>query len=364
MRVIERRRLALLSAALLLLALSVGLISSHGLKYRADYADIQLDARARMVRCLEAVKGYRAELGLPLSAEDIWQSGLIGDEYTEITTTIGVIEAKRTASDPDMAALLVRMFVQAGLKPGDRVGAGFSGLFPGLNLAVICAADAMKLDIRYISSVGSSTFGANLPQLTFPDMAHRLHSDGLILADSAMVTPGGDYDIGKGVFDETAFDPILARVESWGIPVLREPDFEKNLAVRRALYAQNGIDCFVAAGGNITSMGLGDHALSLGQGLLHHSIAVDRLNDRSGLVEWYLAQGLPAINLLNIRKIAADYALPFDPVIRPAAGQSPVYFTVQYSRGWIAAAFLAALGLLLWIWALCKKPNGRSIVDC
>lgn len=360
MRAVKRRQLALLSAALLLLVLTVALIPFQGRRTRTDYADLQLDARTRMACCLEAVKGYRSELELPLSAEDIWQSGLVGDEYTEITTTLGAIEAKRTATDPDMAALLVRMFIQAGLQRGDRVGAGFSGSFPGLNLAVICAADAMGLNLCYISSVGASTYGANLPQLTFPDVAHRLYRDGLISTDSAMVTPGGDYDIGKGVFDETAFDPILARVESWGVPVLREPDFEKNLAARRALYAQSGIDCFAAAGGNITSMGLGDHALSLGQGLLHHSMAVDRLSARSGLVEWYLAQGLPVINLLSIRKIAADYALPFDPVTRPAAGQSPIYYTVQYPRGWIAAAFLIAWGLLLWIWALRKNGINKS----
>lgn len=50
---------------------------------------------------------------------------MIGEEYTDITTTLGSIEAKRTAADPDMAALLVRMFSEAGLRSGDRVGAGF-----------------------------------------------------------------------------------------------------------------------------------------------------------------------------------------------------------------------------------------------
>lgn len=357
MRAANRQRLSLLAVVLILLTLSIGLISSQGQHTRTDYYALQLDARYRMARCLEAVNGYRAALGLPLSAQDIWQSGLIGSEYTDITTTLGAIEAKRTAADPDMAALLVRMFAQAGLKSGDRVGAGFSGSFPGLNLAVICAADAMDLKLCYISSVGASTYGANLPELTFPDMAHRLYVDGLISTDSALVTPGGDYDIGRGVFDETAFDPILARVEDWGIPVLRESDFQKNLAARKAVYAKDGIDCFVAAGGNITSMGLGDSALSLGQGLLRHRIAADRISSRSGLVEWYLAQGLPVINLLNIRKIAADYALPFDPVTRSAAGQSPVYYTVQYPRGWIAATFLAALVLLLFMRLPHKKQQ-------
>ena len=33
---------------------------------------------------------------------------------------------------PDMAALCVRMLYEAGVRPGDTVGAGFSGSFPGM----------------------------------------------------------------------------------------------------------------------------------------------------------------------------------------------------------------------------------------
>ena len=339
--------MGLLAAALAVLTAAVGFVSVSGnARQTACYA-LQLDARARMERCMEAVRGYREELGLPLSPEDFHKTGLIGEEYTDITTTLGSIEAKRTAADPDLAALLVRMFSEAGLRSGDRVGAGFSGSFPSLNLAVLCACDAMGLEAVYISSVGASTYGANSPELTFPDMAHRLFLDGLISHDSALVTPGGDRDNGGGVFDEEAFVPILKRVEGWGIPVMREEDYQKNLSARLDVYGADGIDCFVAAGGNITSMGLGGSALSLGQGLLHHTVSPDRLSKTSGLVEWYLAQGIPVINLLNVRKIAADYSMPFDPMARSAPGDSPVYWTTEYPRGPIALALGIALLLLV-----------------
>ena len=94
-------------------------------------------------------------------------------------------------------------------------------------------------------------------------------------------------------------------------------------------------------------MGLGDSALSLGQGLLHHTVSPDRLSKTSGLVEWYLAQGIPVINLLNVRKIAADYSMPFDPMARSAPGDSPVYWTTEYPRGPIALALGIALLLLV-----------------
>ena len=61
--------------------------------------------------------------------------------------------------------------------PG-TIGAGFSGSFPTLNLAVLAAGEAMNVKVIYIASMGASTFGANQPQFTFPDMVCRLYLDG------------------------------------------------------------------------------------------------------------------------------------------------------------------------------------------
>lgn len=303
---------------------------------------------------MEAIRGYKQELGIPFSPLDFLETGMIGDDYSDITTSLGLIEAKRTTADPDMAALLVRMFHEAGLSAGDSVGAGFSGSFPSLNLAVICACDAMGLKLTYISSVGASTHGANQPDLTFPDMAHRLYTDGLISTDSTMVSPGGDKDMGLGTWDQAAFFPILDRLRDAGIPILMEEDFQKNLATRRAIYEKQNIRCFVAVGGNITTMGLGDSALYLGQGLLKHTLSPDRLNTKSGLVEWYLAAGLPVINMLNIKKICAEYGIPYDPATHFAAGESPIYQTVTYPI-WIPIVGLSVSALALGLFAFLKK---------
>ena len=107
MRGKQGRRMGLLAAALAVLTAAVGFVSVSGNARQSACYALQLDARARMERCMEAVRGYREELGLPLSPGDFHKTGLIGEEYTDITTTLGSIEAKRTAADPDMAALLV-----------------------------------------------------------------------------------------------------------------------------------------------------------------------------------------------------------------------------------------------------------------
>ncbi|NVP25642.1 poly-gamma-glutamate system protein [Treponema phagedenis] len=82
--------------------------------------------------------------------------------------TLGNLKAKRTAVNPDIAPMIVKMYHELNLKPGDKIAFGLSGSFPGLNIAVISAAQAMNLDAVIISSVGSSTYGANNTHLTFP----------------------------------------------------------------------------------------------------------------------------------------------------------------------------------------------------
>ena len=50
-------------------------------------------------------------------------------------------------------------------------------------------------------------------------------------------------------------------------------------------------------------MGEGESGISLGQGVLH-PLRSPQLDESSGLVQRYLAQGVPVINLLNINGLA------------------------------------------------------------
>lgn len=338
-------------AAVAVLALIAANQGRH--RTRVEYADLQLQAAQLLEACFERVRVYKEELGIPMAEEDYHRTGMIGESYSGITTTLGAIEAKRTTAWPEMGALCVRLLHEAGIGPGDKVGAGFSGSFPAMNLAVIAACQVMDVELVYISSVGASTFGANNPDLTFPEMAHRLAADGLLETDSAAVTLGGEKDAGGGM-DQTLLAGIVDRLEQAGLPVLVEEDFAANLAMRREIYETGGpIDCFVAVGGNVTSMGRNEAGIGLGQGVLDPG-GVTRLTRDSGLVQYYLSQGLPVIHLLNVKKLAGDYGLPYDPEQWPEPGTSAVYYETDYPA-WIlslglslAAAGLAVCGWLRW----------------
>lgn len=330
------RTLAVLLLALLL-ALT-GLAASRAgaaVQKSADY-DEKYAAAQQMERCMARIREYKDELGLPLCEEDLHGTGMLGDYVTDITTTLGAPEAKRTSANSDMAALAVTLLREAGVRAGDTVGAGFSGSFPALDLAVLCACDAMGVRCVYIASVGASTYGANQPELTLPDMVCRLVQDGLLSTLPAAITPGGAYDIGYDM-DQGVLDGILAQLDGFGVPIVRLGDYGENIAWRMELYQQLGpIDCFVGVGGNVTT--LGRDGTSLGQGVIRPD-RTGPVTARSGLLERYSAQGLPVIQFLNIRRLTADYGLTFDPDTLPPIGESAVYYETRY------ALLPAAMGL-------------------
>lgn len=341
MRKLPRTSIAA-AAAVLLLAVA---LTFSGVK-RAPAPDYEqkLAAAELMRACMDRIRSYKEEAGLTLAEEDIHGTWLIGAPYTMVTTTIGALEAKRTTANPDMAALAVQLLREAGVKPGDRVGAAFSGSFPGLNLAVLSACQVMEVDLAYICSAGSSTYGANQPELTFPEMAHRLVEDGLLSQDGIAVSMGGDFDCGMEMYPDLR-DEILTRLKNLGPPLIWEEDYQTNLTLRRTYYEEGGpIRCFIGVGGSVTTLGLVEDQLDCG---VTQPYTIQTVTKNSGLMEIYNAEGLPVIHLLNVKRLAADYGLAFDPQQLPPPGESAVYFTAQYPWHWAAGGLAAAVGLLL-----------------
>lgn len=337
-----KKRLALLAAVLWL---AVCLAAALASRYRQPAADYEIKRRSAdlMQSWMEAVRGYKAAAGLALSRDDLHGTGMIGEAYTPITTTNGALEAKRTTAAPDMAALMVQMLTQAGIQTGDTVGAGFSGSFPALDLAVLAACQTMGVKCVYIASVGASTYGANQPELTFPDMVCRLYQDGLLGTPPSLVTPGGQDDCGLDM-DRDLLAQIMARIRGYGVATMEQPDLQKNLDARAALYEKEGpIQCFIGVGGNLTTTGLGEK--EVGWGLIE-PYSIKGAKETDGLIQRYDLEGLPVIHLLNIKRLAADYGLAYDPEQLPAPGSSAVYYTTGYSR-WPAVLGLAGGAAIL-----------------
>ncbi len=340
----------LLTAAVLLLCLLTGIF---GVRRIPDpLAEKEKEAACTMRRYMEAVKTAKEERGIPSPEEDIHGSGILGEEYTFITTTSGSLESKRTTADPNMAALLVRMLTEAGAGPGDVVTAGFSGSFPGMNLAVLAACDALDIRLSYIASVGASMWGANQPDMTFPDMLMLLWNKGLLKEFPTAFSMGGYRDVGADMDDEL-WAQILTRLQESGIPLIMTEDYEENISTRQRYYAEYAraygkdageIRCFIGCGGNLTTIGRGEDQLPAG---VIPGGYVSEVSEKSGLMEIYSAAGVPVIHILNIKQLAADYGLPFDPQEQPKIGEGILYETKERPVFCLYSGAVLALLILL-----------------
>lgn len=316
---------------------------------------VMLDASSRTAAAFSAIKEERLARGHELSLlDDPNQTGMIGEPYTEITTTLGNLESKRSSTNPNIAAMIVKMLDSCGVSAGDTVAVNLSSSFPCANLAVLCAMDSMNVNGIVINSVGASTYGANLPDFTWLDMEHLLLEKGLITNHSAFFSMGGSNDQGKEMPEDVKSE-ICSRLSGYGLTFLSYDNLEDNLAVRMAIYEKAGeISCMINAGGNLLAFAGGTELISSENGIL---LPGDSKNGADGLIPRFLERDVPVIHLLNMKTLLPAYGLPVDPVPLPAVGEGDVYRSRQTSKPLIIFLIAANLGYLAY--AVKKYPHRK-----
>lgn len=343
-----------LAAALLVLLAGCLLLYATRRDAQTAFYDTQLRAARRMAQAEAYLKGVVEKEQIPMEGDDLNQTGLIGPEWTELTTSLGHLEAKRSSLNPNMAALVVRYLHDAGIRAGDTVAVGSSGSFPGLAIAALCAATEMGLDTRVIASFGSSMYGGTRRALPTVRMLQLLEDAGIIRMDLMAVSPGGDDDRGENLLYEDGRSIILGLAAQTGVPVIDAPSLKDSIARRIALYGD--IRLFINVGGASANMGESAYTLTFPNGLVLDPPPIPHDENR-GLMFEYAARGLPVIHLLNVRKLCLDNGLPFDPVPLPAPGEGGVYRRTAY-RLPVAAA---ALGLGAALLALGARSDRRKV---
>lgn len=318
----------------------------------------KLHAVQIMQEGIVVLRAERTRRGLTWDgAVDPNRTGLIGSAYTDLTTTLGVLPAKRTSTNPNMAGLVVELLVQAGTGRGDAIAVAFSGSFPALNLAVLAAARAMELRPVIISSVGASSYGANEPGWTWPDMERVLAERGIIRHRSTRIALGGIVDE-QGGLDGTGFELGGAAVRRSGVPLLDEggrATLEHDVARRMELF-RDGCGgtpkAFVNVGGALTSLG-GSERQVFPAGLIRQLELPPE--PRRGVIARMIADGVPVVHLLDVRKLASRYGLPFDPVPLPTG---PVGAVIRPRRlGQALAA--GGLGVLLIVLVAAERRSRK-----
>ncbi len=277
---------------------------------RAAAAEEHFEKAARYLAEEKKAEGFPVRNGWSGQA-----NALLGEEWTPLVTTLGNLESKHLASRAVWARVLTQELHRIGIRQKDTVAAGFSGSFPGLNLALITACQALGARLIAISSVTASSFGANQPGFTWPEMEARLYRAGLIRPASAAISIGGEADCGEGLDSEARLVAIDIRRKTalaLGASILDPPDLPSAISWRMDLYHRlapgHGPSLYVNIGGNAASMGSAAAILRQGNGWLR-ALPFDFSPER-GVMARFAERNIPVLHLLNIRGLARRWGVP------------------------------------------------------
>ena len=270
-------------------------------------------------------------------------SELIGDDYSDITTTLGVLEAKHTALNPEFAALFVRMLHDAGISSGDVVGVSLSGSFPSLSISMLAAMQTIGTQAAIISSLGASSFGANQAEMTWIDMERTLQKKGGLKYRSEMVTLGAESDTGGGLSEEgIAVLQVAARRNN--VTLSHPRDFEDAVRQRVEFFTSRKAVLLVNIGGNHAMMGNCVHSSMIPND--YHRVLWTCLHNDRGAIFRLNEMGIPLLHVLNIRSLAVAHGLPLEP---NSDAVSPQLYTTTKADKTLVLLLTGGLGAALFL---------------
>lgn len=311
------------------LALLAAFASGSAQQKKHSSYDLMLHAAQRTQRASREIYLVKHRLGLLNQIDDINRTGLLGEEYTPLTTTPGYVIAKRTATNPDFAAYLVRLLREQGLNSDDSVLVTMTGSLPGMNLSLLCALETLDIPSFRVASLGASSYGANQLAMTWIDIEDVLVREGQLKCRSDLVTLGGTGDIGGGLSQETR-EELRLKCARLGYPLLESGNTREQYEERLVLLGDpRSYSLLINVGGNHLMLGTGPEGRELPGGFISpESDAWERdvSTSTGGVVFDFLHAGVPVLNLLHVEELATQAGIPVDPTPLPRLGTSPVYF--------------------------------------
>ena len=323
--------------------------SSLTLKTQELAYDVKIAAAERMSDAMQILKDSRGESAIFMDdINDPNETGLIGRQFTYITTDEGDLDAKISILDPNVAAMIVDYLSRAGVTRGDTVAVTLTGSMPGGNLAVVCALEEMGVTPHVLASVGASQWGANIEDFTWLDMEKVLLDTGIISFKTSAASMGGGSDIGRR---------LSPRGREMILETVRRNDIEfipsENLAdavQRRVVHftKQRSISdykAFINVGGGAAVLGDAAYARLIPPGLTKRMQFQSMRN--GGVMAKFGREGVPVIHVLNIRSMFAQFNYPYAATPTPELGQGSFYSSEHYNPWTTALALILLLGMVI-----------------
>jgi poly-gamma-glutamate system protein len=326
-------------------------------KVQGKYYQEKILAAELAQRALGAIKEKVLEMGIPIDrTNDPNETGIIGIQYSPITTERGDLDAKLTSTNPNFAALVVELTKDARVRKGNLVAVSLSGSFPALNIDVMSALDVLGLEPVIITSVGSSMWGANYPQLTYLDMESALNEKGILKAKTIAASLGGEDDVGRGL-SPAGRETIEEAAYRNAVPILEATNLDEIIARKMETYTNHGrIRLFINAGETTTALA-GSEA---GIGLIGRNV----VRTGAGLIARFSKMGIPVVNLLDVNALAESYDMAVAPIPLPNPGEGRLYYEYKYSVTFAIIAMLILVFILFVIlrfdidYYLKRRKNG------
>ena len=291
---------------------------------KTQYFEEKIAASELTLQSFAAIRNAANRLNIPIDRiNDPNGTGLIGLQYSPITTERGDLTAKLTSTNPNFAALMIELLKNSGVKENDIVAVSFTGSFPALNIAVLSAVQILKLKPVIITSVGASMWGANYPGLTYLDMEKELYDLGYTNYKSAAASFGGEDDVGRGLSPEGR-EMLESAITRNNIPRLEIGDVNNVVEKRIAKYEEHGrLKLFINVGGGFAAIG--------GVDARSGYIRPHEIKAGQNLVAYFSHAGVGVINLNDLNHLVGIYRLPIAPIPIPLVGDGPVYYEMRYS---------------------------------
>ena len=282
----------------------------------ADASAIEQGSASRlMARCEGVLYAEKCRLGLYEALTDPEKTGLIGVEFSPLTTSQGHLPDKQASARPAMADAVAEYLRRAGVEEGDWVAVNASASFPGFILASLCAVESMRANAQIVFSYGASMFGGTDPEFTFPVMLDLLNSEGLLSTRLAAVASGGAGDQMAETLLEDPRPTVDLLLASRSEKRIDAPDVAEAIRRRFEIFddTPRPVKCFISCGGPVVALGTTEAVLELPHGLITHFEPIPKDPER-GLLFDFLDRGTPVLHLLFVRGICEDFGIPYERV--------------------------------------------------
>ena len=253
------------------------------------------------------------------------KTGLMGEEFSEVTTTLGNLESKQTALNPEFAALLVRWISELNIAPSSDIIIHASASFPSLTIMAIIACETLEMNPVILSSLGSSSFGANRLDFTYLDIEKLLIENHIIKNQSIFVTPGGNNDNGSSFWSGGLKNIQQNAIKNNYILIIPHSLQDAIIKKWNFIFENMTPKLFINIGGNHAALGNGNCALNLPSGKILSTINCKN-GGESGLIHKFNQAGIPVFHFLQIRNMALENGIHLTPTKFPEPGTTGIYF--------------------------------------